>query len=145
TAGVGVLVWSPLAGGLLSGKFDPLDTGSGPEGARRTGFDFPPVDRPRAARVLAAARPIAEAHGASVAQLSLAWLLTRPAVSSVIVGARRLEQIEDNLKAVDLARALTAEDLAALDAASALPVEYPGWMVAYQASSRMPGGDRPNG
>lgn len=144
-AGVGVLVWSPLAGGLLSGKFDPLDTAAGPEGARRTGFDFPPVDRPRTARVLAAARPIAEAHGASIAQVSLAWLLTRPAVSSVIVGARRLEQIEDNLKAVDLAHALTAEDLAALDAASTLPEEYPGWMVAYQANARMPGGDRPNG
>jgi aryl-alcohol dehydrogenase-like predicted oxidoreductase len=144
-AGIGVLVWSPLAGGLLSGKFDPLATETGPADARRTGFDFPPVDRPRAAAVIAAARPIAQAHGVSVARVALAWLLTRETVTSVIVGAKRVDQLDDNLGAVDLARALTPDQIAALDAASTPPTEYPGWMVDYQAAARAPEGDRPNG
>ncbi|MDX2234403.1 MAG: aldo/keto reductase [Hyphomonadaceae bacterium] len=144
TAGLGILVWSPLAGGLLSGKFDPLSMGDGPADARRTAFDFPPVDRVRAAAVIAAARPIAAAHQVSVARLALAWLLTRPAVASVIVGAKRVEQLEDNLGAVELAHALTTDQRALLDEASQLPEEYPGWMVAYQAAARTPGGERPN-
>ena len=143
-ASLGLLVWSPLAGGLLSGKFDPLAPGAGPEGARRTGFDFPPVNRPRAAAVIEAARPIATAHGAGLAELALAWLLTRPAVTSVITGVKTVAQLTANLRAVELARALTAEQLAALDAASALPAEYPGWMVAYQAAQRSPEGARPD-
>lgn len=144
SAGLGILVWSPLAGGLLSGKFDPLVPEAEPAEARRTGFDFPPVDRGRAARVIAAARPIAETHDVSVARVALAWLLIRPSVTSVIIGARRLDQLEDNLLAVDLARALTTEQIAGLDEASRLPEEYPGWMVAYQAAARGPGGQRPN-
>lgn len=143
-AGLGILVWSPLAGGLLSGKFDPMATATGPADARRTAFDFPPVDSARAAAVVAVARPIADAHGVSVARVALAWLLTRPAVTSVIVGAKNVDQLTDNLAAVDLAGALTADQLAALDEASRLPDEYPGWMVAYQATARAPGGDRPN-
>jgi aryl-alcohol dehydrogenase-like predicted oxidoreductase len=142
-AGLAILVWSPLAGGLLSGKFDPHAPEAGPAGARRTAFDFPPVDRTRAAAVIAAARPIAAAHGTSVAQVALAWLLTRPAVTSVIIGAKQPAQLADNLGAVALARALTAEDIAALDQASQLPDEYPGWMVAYQTAGRAPGGERP--
>jgi aryl-alcohol dehydrogenase-like predicted oxidoreductase len=144
-AGLGILVWSPLAGGLLSGKFDPNATGDGPADARRTAFDFPPVDRARATAVLATACPIAEAHGTSVASVALAWLLTRQAVSSVILGVKRVDQLTDNLRAVELSRALTQEQCAALDEASRLPEEYPGWMVAYQAAARTPGGDRPNG
>ena len=129
-----LLPWSPLAGGLLSGKFD-LDK-PGPEGARRTTFDFPPVDRARAATVLTALRSVAGAAGVSVARLALAWLLTRPFVTSVIVGAKTREQLADNLAASDLR--LTPEQIAQLDKASALPSEYPGWMVERQNSERRP-------
>jgi aryl-alcohol dehydrogenase-like predicted oxidoreductase len=125
--GVAILPWSPLAGGLLSGKFD-LD-GPGPEGARRSKFDFPPVDRERTKGVLAVMRAVAEAHGISVARVALAWLLTRPFVTSVIVGAKTREQLADNLAATDVA--LTPEQIAQLDAASDLPSEYPGWMLSF--------------
>jgi aryl-alcohol dehydrogenase-like predicted oxidoreductase len=126
--GVAILPWSPLAGGLLSGKFDPNK--SGPEGARRSSFDFPPVDRDRLPRVLGALRQVAEATGTSVARVALAWQLTRPFVTSVIIGAKTREQLADNLAAVDAV--LSAEQLRLLDEASALPSEYPGWMLAWQ-------------
>jgi aryl-alcohol dehydrogenase-like predicted oxidoreductase len=127
---VGLMVWSPLAGGLLSGKYDRSNSGEG----RRATFDFPPVRRDLAMDVVDAMRPIAAAHGASVAQVALAWLLHRPVVTSVIVGARRVEQLEDNLGAVDLR--LTVEERAALDAVSALAPEYPGWMLERQSAYR---------
>ena len=123
--GVGLLVWSPLAGGLLSGKYAGNGEGGG-EG-RRAGFDFPPVDQARGDAVIAAMRPIAEAHGVSVAQIALAWLLHQPVVTSVIIGAKRADQLADNLGAVSVA--LTADELASLDAVSRLPSEYPGWMI----------------
>ena len=82
----------PLAGGLLSGKFDPDKPG--PEGARRTLFDFPPVDRARLPRVLSALRAVATENGVSVARVALAWQLTRPFVTSVIIGAKSVEQLE---------------------------------------------------
>ena len=126
--GVGLLPWSPLAGGLLSGKFD--FEGAGPEGARRTKFDFPIVDKPRAKACVDAMRPVAAAHGVSVAQIALAYLLHKPAVTSVILGARTQAQLEDNLASVKVR--LAADELAALDAASALPPEYPGWMIEWQ-------------
>jgi aryl-alcohol dehydrogenase-like predicted oxidoreductase len=130
--GLGILVWSPLAGGLLTGKFSP--DGKGPAGARRVGFDFPPVDRPRVFRCVDAMRPIAERQGASVAQVALAWLLGRPAVSSVILGAKSLAQLDDNLKASSLR--LTDEDRQAIDEAGRLPPEYPGWMLEMQGRYR---------
>jgi aryl-alcohol dehydrogenase-like predicted oxidoreductase len=129
-----ILVWSPLAGGLLSGKF--VDGASGPEGARRTTFDFPPVDRPRAFRCVEAMRPIAEAHGVSIARVALAWLLQRPGVTSVIVGAKTVGQLSDNIAATDLR--LTNTDIATLDEASNLPREYPGWMFERQLADRFP-------
>ena len=132
--GLAILPWSPLAGGLLSGKFD-LDK-PGPEGARRTSFDFPPVDLVRARVVLAALREVAAATGASVARIALAWQLTRPFVTSVILGARTREQLNDNLAASDLD--LAPEHVARLDAASALPAEYPGWMLDWQNRDRRP-------
>jgi aryl-alcohol dehydrogenase-like predicted oxidoreductase len=132
--GLGVMVWSPLAGGLLTGKFDR--DGRGPEGARRATFDFPPVNRERAFAVVDAMRPIAAARGASVARVALAWLLQRKAVMSVIVGAKTIEQLDDNLAAADLT--LGVEEIAALDAVSALPPEYPGWMIARQSEGRLP-------
>ena len=132
---VGLMVWSPLAGGLLSGKYDR--GAKGPDGSRRATFDFPPVDKDRAFDCVDAMRPIAEAHGVSVARIALAWLLHRPFVTSVIVGAKNVGQIDDNLAAADVK--LTTAELAALDKVSALPAEYPGWMIERQNAGRVPG------
>ena len=126
--GLAILPWSPLAGGLLSGKFDPDKPG--PEGARRTSFDFPPVDRERLPKILRALRAVGDATGHSVARVALAWQLTRPFVTSVIVGAKTREQLEDNLAAVDVE--LSPEHRKLLDEASSLPPEYPGWMLDWQ-------------
>lgn len=130
---LGVLVWSPLAGGLLSGKFS-ADT-AGPGGTRRLTFDFPYVDRPRAFRCVDAMRPIAAAHGVSVARVALAWLLAKSHVTSVIIGARNTEQLRDNLSATQVS--LAEEEMKLLDEVSALPQEYPGWMVARQGQDRI--------
>jgi aryl-alcohol dehydrogenase-like predicted oxidoreductase len=132
--GLGLMVWSPLAGGLLSGKFGP--GAPTPEGARRTHFDFPPVDAERAWACVAVMREIAREHGVSVAQVALAWLLAKPHVMSVIIGAKTLSQLEDNLAAADLA--LGGQELARLDEVSALPQEYPGWMFERQGAARRP-------
>ena len=132
--GLGILVWSPLAGGLLSGKFS--EDAAGPEGARRSTFDFPPVDRARVFRCVDAMRPIAKAHGVSVARVALAWVLHQPGVASVIVGAKTQEQLADNLAATDLR--LSEAELAALDEVSKLPREYPGWMFERQTQDRLP-------
>jgi aryl-alcohol dehydrogenase-like predicted oxidoreductase len=126
--GVAILPWSPLAGGLLSGKFDPDK--QGPADARRASFDFPPVNMERLPRVLGALRTVAEATGTSVARVALAWQLTRPFVTSIIMGAKKPEQLVDNLAATELR--LSPDQVALLDAASALPPEYPGWMVDFQ-------------
>lgn len=134
--GLGVLVWSPLAGGLLSGKFAEND--KGPEGARRTSFDFPPLDRPRAFRCVDAMRPIAQVRGVSVARIALAWLLHQPAVASVIVGAKTSDQLADNIAATDVR--LTDPELKSLDEASRLPPEYPEWMFDRQNRDRFTGG-----
>jgi aryl-alcohol dehydrogenase-like predicted oxidoreductase len=129
----GLLVWSPLAGGLLSGKFSREN--QKPEGSRRSEFDFPVVDKERAWRILDAMTPIAKARDCSPARVALAWLLTRPVVTSVIIGAKRVEQLQDNLAAVDLK--LSADEIAKLDEVSALPPEYPGWMLPFQDSNRL--------
>ncbi len=131
---LGLMVWSPLAGGLLSGKFGP--GAPIPEGARRTSFDFPPVNTERAWACVAAMRAIAEPRGVSVAQVALAWLLAKPHVMTVIIGAKSLAQLEDNLAAADLT--LTAEEIARLDGVSALPSEYPQWMFERQGGGRRP-------
>jgi aryl-alcohol dehydrogenase-like predicted oxidoreductase len=130
---VGLMVWSPLAGGLLSGKFE-RDT-KGPEGSRRASFDFPPVNKDRAFDCIDVMREIAKAHGVSVARIALAWVLHRPFVMSVIIGAKTPEQLDDNLAATEVK--LSAEDLERLDKVSALPPEYPGWMIEYQSANRL--------
>ena len=130
--GLGLMVWSPLAGGLLSGKYGRDQQAE--EGSRRTQFDFPPVDRPRAFDCVDAMRPIAQAHGVSVAQIALARLLYQPQVTSVIIGAKRPDQLTDNLAATQVV--LSADELSTLDAASRLPAEYPGWMLARQGEYR---------
>ncbi|MBV8440381.1 MAG: aldo/keto reductase [Hyphomicrobiales bacterium] len=132
--GLGVMVWSPLAGGFLSGKFTRESRGD--NDSRRTVFDFPPVDKERAYDIIDAIVPIAKAHDASVARVALAWLLQREGVMSVIIGAKTIEQLDDNLAAADLA--LSAGEIATLDAVSALKPEYPGWMLARQAEGRVP-------
>jgi aryl-alcohol dehydrogenase-like predicted oxidoreductase len=131
--GVGLMVWSPLAGGLLSGKYTRGEKGA--EGDRRTAFNFPPVDDARGWAVIDAMRPIAAAHGVSVAQVALAWLLAQPVVTTVIVGAKKAEQLADNIAATSVV--LTAQDLSALDQVSALPPEYPGWMMDRQGGGRL--------
>ncbi|MGI4828130.1 MAG: aldo/keto reductase [Janthinobacterium lividum] len=137
----GLLVWSPLAGGLLSGKFSREN--QKPEGTRRSEFDFPIVDKERAWRILDVVRPIAEAHGCSPARVALAWLLHQPVTTSVIIGAKRMEQLEDNLAAVDLQ--LSADELKQIHDVSALPLEYPGWMLPFQGASRLdPKAQRPS-
>jgi aryl-alcohol dehydrogenase-like predicted oxidoreductase len=129
---VGLLVWSPLAGGLLSGKFSR--TNQKPADSRRTEFDFPIVDKERTWKILDAIAPIAKAHGCSAARVSLAWLLAKPVVTSIIIGAKRLDQLADNLAAVDLK--LTPDEIKQLDEVSALPPEYPGWMLPFQGADR---------
>ena len=121
--GLGLLVWSPLAGGFLSGKFTRT---AGDEAARRAKFDFPPVNKEKAFDVLDVLTTVAGRHRVSVPQIALAWILSRPVVTSVIIGARRIAQLDDNLKAVDVV--LTPEDLQALDDVSKLTPEYPEWM-----------------
>jgi aryl-alcohol dehydrogenase-like predicted oxidoreductase len=128
-----ILPWSPLAGGLLSGKFSRDE--KGPEGTRRAAFDFPPVDKDRAFRVIDAMRPIARAHGVSVARVAIAWLLHKQPVTSVIIGAKTTQQLEDNIAAVDLK--LSDADMASLDEVSALPSEYPAWMLDRLSSDRL--------
>jgi aryl-alcohol dehydrogenase-like predicted oxidoreductase len=132
--GLGVMVWSPLAGGFLSGKFARDKRGD--KDSRRTVFDFPPVDKERAYDIIDVMAPIAKAHDASVARVALAWLLQRKGVMSVIVGAKTIQQLDDNLAAAGLT--LSAEEIATLDAVSALKPEYPGWMLARQAEGRAP-------
>jgi len=121
--GLGLLVWSPLAGGFLSGKFT---RDAGDDTARRAKFDFPPVNKEKGFDVLDVAKAIADRHGVSVAQVAIAWILANRTVTSVIIGARKPAQLDDNLKAVDVR--LSAEDLKALDEVSKLTTEYPAWM-----------------
>ncbi|WP_295534201.1 aldo/keto reductase [uncultured Thioclava sp.] len=130
-AGIGLMVWSPLAGGYLSGKYDR--EGKGSDG-RRANFDFPPINKDRAYDVIEAMRPIADAKGVSVAQIALAWLLHQDAVTSVIVGAKRVDQLRDNIAASEVK--LSEDDLKTLNAVSALPAEYPGWMLERQGAYR---------
>jgi aryl-alcohol dehydrogenase-like predicted oxidoreductase len=131
---LGLMVWSPLAGGFLSGKYSR--DGQGPAGSRRVEFDFPPIDRDRAYDCIDMMREIGASKGISVARVALAWVLQRPFVMSVIIGAKNLEQLDDNLAAT--AVSFTEDELRRLDAVSALPAEYPGWMVARQAVGRIP-------
>jgi aryl-alcohol dehydrogenase-like predicted oxidoreductase len=133
---LGLLVWSPLAGGFLSGKFRREGAG---EGGRRASFDFPPINREKTYDIIDVMRKIAADHEASVSQVALAWLLAQSAVTSVIIGARKSEQLEDNLKSVDLA--LSADELKTLDEVSRLVPEYPGWMELL-TSDRRPGEER---
>jgi aryl-alcohol dehydrogenase-like predicted oxidoreductase len=129
----GLLVWSPLAGGLLSGKYSREN--QKPEDSRRSAFDFPLVDKERTWRILDVLRPIAQTHETSVAAVALAWILVKPFVTSVIIGAKRVDQLRQNLSAVEIQ--FTADEIGRLDEVSALPPEYPGWMIPFQNSNRL--------
>jgi aryl-alcohol dehydrogenase-like predicted oxidoreductase len=131
---LGLMVWSPLAGGLLSGKYGP--GANGPAGSRRASFDFPPVDKDRAWTCIEVMREIGDAHRVSVARVALAWLLSKPHVMSIIIGAKTVEQLDDNLAAAELS--LSAADISKLDEVSKLPPEYPGWMFERQGGTRRP-------
>jgi aryl-alcohol dehydrogenase-like predicted oxidoreductase len=130
---VGLLVWSPLAGGLLSGKFSR--TNQKAADSRRAEYDFPIVDKERTWNILDVIAPIARAHGCSPARISLAWLLAKPVVTSVIIGAKRLDQLQDNLAAIELT--LTQDELRQLDEVSTLSPEYPGWVLPFQGADRL--------
>ena len=138
--GVGILVWSPLAGGLLSGKFRRGQ--EGPEGTRAlTDWGEPPVRNPdQLYDTVEVLVEIGEAHGVSAAQVALAWLLGRPGVVSLVVGARTDEQLADNLAAADLT--LSDDERARLEQVSRPPLIYPHWHQVRTASDRLGAGDR---
>ncbi len=131
---IAILPWSPLAGGFLSGKFTRENQSA--EGSRRTDFDFPPIDKEKAFDIVEVMRDIAGNKNVSVPQIALAWLLHKPGVTSVIIGAKKMSQLEDNLKSVDVS--LNAEEMTRLDEVSQLGLEYPGWF-GLSPSDRMPG------
>ncbi|MHC1774921.1 MAG: aldo/keto reductase [Lentimicrobium sp.] len=128
---VGLMVWSPLAGGLLSGKYSREPEKN--EG-RRVNFDFPPVNKEKAFDIVDVMKPIAEKKGVSVAQIALAWLLHQPAVTSVIIGANKQEQLSDNLNSVNVK--LDENEMTELNKISQPAPEYPGWMLERMSSGR---------
>lgn len=123
-AGIGILVWSPLAGGFLSGKYTRENPT--PEGARRTQFQLPPVDVEKGYDVVDLLKQIAQNYSASPAQVALAWILTKPFISSIIIGANKMSHLEDNLSAANLN--LSVQEVEQLNELTAPPVLYPGWM-----------------
>jgi aryl-alcohol dehydrogenase-like predicted oxidoreductase len=129
---VGLMVWSPLAGGFLSGKY--TRQGAQQEDSRRASFDFPPVNKEKAYDIIDVLKGMTKEKNATVAQLSLAWLLHQKVVTTVIIGAKRPEQLNDNLRAVDVK--FTPDELQKLDEVSRLTPEYPGWMLERQGADR---------
>jgi len=126
--GLGLMVWSPLAGGFLSGKFRRDQTG--PENSRRSGFDFPPIDKELGYDVVEALGTLAKTKGKTIAQLALGWLLAQDGVSTVILGAKKLEQLYDNLGAIDVS--FTKDELASLNTLTRFSQRYPQWMLERQ-------------
>ena len=134
---VACLVWSPLAGGYLAGKYTP--GGEKQEEGRRLKFDFPPIDTTKADKIVVAMREVAKAHGVSVARVALAWVRQKPFVTSTIIGAKTMAQLNDNLEAVTLT--LTLEQMAMLDEVSAERTLYPHWMSQRNNATRIPTGE----
>ena len=121
---VGLMVWSPLAGGYLSGKYSP---GGDSTGGRQTELDFPPINRVRGEPLIEVLKAVAGKHGRKPAQIAIAWLLRQAVVSTVLIGAKRGDQLQENVQATKIA--LDDDDMAHLDAVSRLPSEYPGWSL----------------
>lgn len=126
---LGLMVWSPLAGGFLSGKYTRDQQGE--EGSRRINFDFPPIDKEKSYNIVDVLKPMAEEKSVSVAQLAIAWLLHQKPVTTVIIGAKKMDQLEDNLKAIEVQ--FNEEEMEKIDAISKLAREYPGWMIERQS------------
>lgn len=127
-----ILPWSPLAGGFLSGKYTRDNKPA--DGSRRLNFDFPPVNQERAYDIIEVMETVAEAHGVSVARVALAWVLAKPGITSVIIGAKNTDQLIDNINAVEIS--LTSEQLDQLDQVSSIAKPYPQWMIQRQSSDR---------
>jgi len=128
---LGLMVWSPLAGGFLSGKYTRQAVAAD---GRRANFDFPPINKEKAYDIIDVMQEIATAKNVSVAQIALARLLHQSVVTSIIIGAKSTEQLEDNLKATSIQ--LDAAELAQLEEISKLAAEYPGWMLERQSADR---------
>ena len=128
---LGLMVWSPLAGGFLSGKYTRSSTA---EEGRRVNFDFPPINKEKAFDIIDVMQVIAQNQHATVAQIALAWLLHQPVVTSIIIGAKKTEQLTDNLKAIDIM--LLVDELTQLNEVSKLSPEYPGWMIERQSGTQ---------
>ena len=136
--GIGCLVWSPLAGGYMAGKYT-ADGDVKPEPGRRANFDFPPIDKDKADKTVIAMREIAKKHGVSVACVGLTWVRQKPFITSTIIGATTMAQLNDNLASVDFS--LTAEEMARLDEVSADKTAYPYWMISRNNATRVPTGE----
>ncbi len=130
---LGIMPWSPLAGGFLSGKFTRDKEKAGD--SRRDTFDFPPIDKEKAYDIIDVISVIGKQHGVSTAQIALAWVRQQPGITSTIIGAKNSDQLNDNIKSMEVV--LSADDLEKIDAVSALPKEYPGWMTEYQSGDRL--------
>lgn len=130
-AELGLMTWSPLASGYLTGKY----TNGNDRGGRRKSFEFPPIDTVLGDKVVAELRAIGDAHRAEPGQIALAWQLSKPFVSSVIVGATSKEQLEQNLAAADLV--LTTEQTSTLDTLTAPAIPYPAWMQPMSADAKV--------
>ncbi|SMO76985.1 aldo/keto reductase [Fodinibius sediminis] len=132
---LGFMPWSPLAGGFLSGKYT-RDTPRAGDGSRRDDFDFPPIDKEQAYDIVEVMEEIAETHGATVAEVALAWVRLQSGVTSTIIGAKNMQQLESDIRSVNIT--LSSEELDALDEVSATADRYPFWMVDRQDSDRIP-------
>ncbi len=122
--GLGILTWSPLASGFLTGKY--TKDNPAPKDARRKKFQFPPIDLEQGYTVVERLKAMAAKYQVSIPQIALSWILTKPFISSIIIGANKMSQLEDNLKAIEVN--LTPEDIASLDEITAPVSLYPGWM-----------------
>ncbi len=131
---IGIMPWSPLAGGFLSGKYTRNNEIAGD--SRRDAFDFPPINKQKAYDLIDLMAEIGKNHNVSVANVALNWVVRQPGMTSTIIGAKNLQQLNDNIASVELQ--LTPEEMLQLTEASALSPEYPGWMVARQATGRWP-------
>jgi aryl-alcohol dehydrogenase-like predicted oxidoreductase len=126
-AGVGIVVWSPLASGFLSGRYTRQDPTGGK--GRLTGFDILPIDKEKGYDLIDRIREIANGHRATVAQIALAWLLAKPYVSTILVGASKLAQLDDNLGAANVH--LSLDEVSKLDELTAPAPVYPNWFQSF--------------
>ena len=129
---LGIMPWSPLAGGFLSGKFTRHNEKAG--NSRRDSFDFPPINKEKAYNIIDALITIGKQHNTSAAEVALAWVRHQKQVTSTIIGAKNVTQLQENIHSTTIA--LSETDLKQLDELSALPKEYPGWMVERQSVDR---------